>query len=117
MHDVRVSLHVHQPLHLTEAREAGQFVCAYCACGTKLERKKEEPKFKGEEPTLTEPLLHTRPTSLRPRSTSITCSARSFASASSSVWPAAKAAKAAAAEAGSEYRRCVWVVGGQERYG
>ena len=34
--------------------------------------------------TCTEPYSHTRPRSLRPRSTSITCSARSFSSASSS---------------------------------
>ena len=32
--------------------------------------------------TATEPYSHTRPRSLRPRSTSITCSARSFSSAS-----------------------------------
>ncbi len=34
---------------------------------------------------LTEPYSQTRPRSLRPRSTSITCSARSFSSASSSA--------------------------------
>ncbi len=34
--------------------------------------------------TSTDPYSHTRPRSLRPRSTSITCSARSFGSASSS---------------------------------
>src|SRR5438552_4105764 len=38
--------------------------------------------------TFTEPSSETRPTSLRPRSTSMTCSARSFGSAfsSSSIW-------------------------------
>ena len=35
--------------------------------------------------TSTEPYSHTRPRSLRPRSTSITCSARSFSSASRSA--------------------------------
>ena len=35
--------------------------------------------------TATEPYSQTRPRSLRPRSTSITCSARSFSSASSSA--------------------------------
>jgi hypothetical protein len=37
-----------------------------------------------KDSTSTEPYSHTRPRSLRPRSTSITCSARSFSSASSS---------------------------------
>ena len=43
--------------------------------------------------TATVPYSHTRPRSLRPRSTSITCSARSFSSASS---PSAMCASSAA---------------------
>ena len=48
--------------------------------------------------TSTEPYSQTRPRSLRPRSTSITCSARSFSSASSS--PAMRRSSSAVAPRG-----------------
>ena len=49
--------------------------------------------------TFTVPILATRPTSLRPRSSSIRCSARSFGSASSSAASAASSARRLAAPA------------------
>ena len=69
--------------------------------------------------TCTEPYSDTRPRSLRPRSTSITCSARSFSSASSDSAIALVLVdrRAARPRAGDRARRDAAAVDGQQRLG